>query len=161
MVIKTSSRIPQAPSKPMPELAEFLAQFRVHFCQNRSFDALQRYLTGLLTDHPNKNCDTIASIVPGTNQQQLHHLLTTMVWDEDDLNRQRVKAMVGLQTEGDGCLIFDDTGFAKQGKNSVGVARQYCGTLGKVANSQVTVNCYYAERTIAWPVATRLYLPKQ
>jgi SRSO17 transposase len=58
-------------------------------------------------------------------------------------------------------LVFDDTGFAKQGKCSVGVQRQYSGTLGKTGNCQVTVNCHYAERTLAWPVATRLYLPKE
>jgi SRSO17 transposase len=69
--------------------------------------------------------------------------------------------MLALPTEGDAALLFDDTGFAKQGKSSVGVARPYSGTLGKVGNCQVTVNCHYAERTIAWPVATRLYLPKQ
>jgi SRSO17 transposase len=57
-------------------------------------------------------------------------------------------------------LIFDDTGFAKQGRGSVGVARQYSGTLGKTGNCQITVNCHYAERTIAWPVSTRLYLPE-
>jgi SRSO17 transposase len=57
-------------------------------------------------------------------------------------------------------LIFDDTGFAKQGRCSVGVARQYSGTLGQTGNCQVTVNCHDAERTIAWPVATRLYLPE-
>jgi SRSO17 transposase len=57
-------------------------------------------------------------------------------------------------------LIFDDTGFAKQGRCSVGVAWQYSGTLGKTGNCQVTVNCHYAERTIAWPVATRLSLPE-
>ena len=56
-------------------------------------------------------------------------------------------------------MIFDDTGFAKQGRCSVGVARQYSGTLGKTGDCQVTVNCHYAERTLAWPVATRLYLP--
>jgi SRSO17 transposase len=71
-----------------------------------------------------------------------------------------VKVLVALPTEGDGALIFDDTGFGKQGTESVGVARQYSGTLGKVANCQVTVNCHYAERTLAWPVATRLYLPE-
>lgn len=154
-------RIPQAPSQPMPELAEFLAQFQVHFDRRESQAASERYLTGLLTDHPNKNCDTIASVVPGTSEQSLQGLLTTMVWDEQDLNRQRVQVMQALHTEGDGVLLFDDTGFAKQGKASVGVARQYSGTLGKVANCQITVNCDYAERTLAWPVATRLYLPQE
>ena len=161
MVVKTiaSQRIPQAPSAPLPELEEFLGPFRVHFCQSNSADALERYLTGLLSEHPHKNCDTLASVVPGTNQQRLNNLLTGMLWDESKLNRQRVKQMVGLGSEGDGVLVFDDTGFAKQGKHAVGVARQYSGTLGKVSNCQVTVNCHYAERTLAWPVATRLYLP--
>lgn len=145
----------------MPELAEFLAQFQVHFDRRESQHAAERYLTGLLTEHLNKNCDTMAKVVPGTSEQQLQGLLTTMVWDECDLNRQRVQMLQALRTEGDGVLIFDDTGFAKQGKASVGVARQYSGTLGKVANCQVSVNCDYAERTLAWPVATRLYLPKE
>jgi len=153
-------RIPQAPSEPIPELAEFLNLFQVKFRRRESRAAVERYLTGLLTEHPNKNCDTLAQIVPGTSQQQLQGLLTSMVWEEDALNRQRIEVMRGLRSEGDGVLIFDDSGFAKQGRQSVGVARQYSGTLGKVANCQVTVNCHYAERTLAWPVATRLYLPQ-
>jgi SRSO17 transposase len=158
--MKTILRIPQAPAEPLPELAAFLEPFRVHFRRSEGPHALERYLTGLLTEHPNKNCDTLAQIVPGTSEQQLQGLLTAMAWDEDDLNRQRVQRMLTLPTEGDGVLIVDDTGFAKQGKASVGVARQYSGTLGKVGNCQVTVNCHYAERTLAWPVATRLYLPE-
>jgi SRSO17 transposase len=121
---------------------------------------LERYLSGLLTEHPNKNCDTLAQVVPGTSEQRLHGLLTSIDWDEQDLNRQRIGIMLRLPSEGDGVLIFDDTGFAKQGRCSVGVARQYSGTLGKTGNCQVTVNCHYAERTIAWPVSTRLYLPE-
>jgi SRSO17 transposase len=155
-----STRIPHAPSTPLPELAEFLAPFRIHFKRSEGPRALERYLTGLLTEHPNKNCDTIAQVVPGTSEQRLQGLMTTIDWDEDDLNAQRVGDMLRLPTEGDGVLIFDDTGFAKQGRGSVGVARQYSGTLGKTGNCQVTVNCHYAERTIAWPVATRLYLPE-
>jgi SRSO17 transposase len=151
-------RFPHAPSTPLPELAEFLAPFRVHFKRSEGRQALERYLTGLLTEHPNKNCDTLAQVVPGTSEQRLQGLLTAMAWDEDGLNRQRIERMLSLPTEGDGVLIFDDTGFAKQGRCSVGVARQYSGTLGKTANCQVAVNCHYAERTIAWPVATRLYL---
>jgi SRSO17 transposase len=159
--MKTTSREPHAPAAPLPELDEFLRPFHVHFCRSEGRQALERYLTGLLTEHPNKNCDTIAQVVPNTHPQRLHNLLTGMAWDHDDLNRQRVRTLTALPTEGDAVLIFDDTGFAKQGTCSVGVQRQYSGTLGKQGNCQVTVNCHYAERTVAWPVATRLYLPKE
>lgn len=145
----------------MPALEDFLRRYHVHFARSEATHALERYLTGMFTEHPNKNCDTIAQVVPDTSEQSLQGLLTNMVWDEDDLNKQRVKQLLALPSEGDAALIFDDTGFAKQGKSSVGVARQYSGTLGKVGNCQVTVNCHYAERTIAWPVATRLYLGKE
>jgi len=153
--------VPQAPTQPLPELAAFLQPFHVRFPRSEGPHALQRYVTGLLTEVPGKTCQAIAEIVPGTSQQRLQGLLTAMAWDHDDLNRQRVELLAQLPSEGDGVLIFDDTGFAKQGKASVGVARQYSGTLGKVGNCQVTVNCHYAERTIAWPVATRLYLPAE
>jgi SRSO17 transposase len=145
----------------MPALDEFLHPYHVHFARSEATHALERYLTGMFTEHPNKNCDTIAQVVPGTSEQSLQGLLTAMLWDEEDLNEQRVKGLLALPTEGDAALIFDDTGFAKQGKSSVGVARQYSGTLGKVGNCQVSVNCHYAERSIAWPVATRLYLPEE
>lgn len=144
----------------MPELAEFLAAFTVHFVQRPSARVLERYCTGLLTEHPNKNCDTLAQVVPGTTEQQLNHLLTEMAWDAADLNRQRIETMVALGTEGDGVLVFDDTGFPKQGRASAGVQRQYSGTLGKTGNCQVAVSCHYAERTLGWPVDVRLYLPQ-
>jgi SRSO17 transposase len=156
--MKPTNRVPHAPAQPLPALDEFLRPFHVHFKRSEARHALERYLTGMLTEHPNKNCDTIAQVVPGTSEQSLQGLLTAMAWDQDDLNQQRVRGMLALPTEGDAALVFDDTGFAKQGTCSVGVARQYSGTLGKVGNCQVTVNCHYAERTIAWPVATRLYL---
>jgi SRSO17 transposase len=159
--MKTRKRVPLAPARPLPALDEFLRPFHVHFARPEATHALERYLTGMFTEHPNKNCDTIAAVVPGTSEQSLQGLLTAMSWDEDDLNEQRVKGLLALPTEGDAALIFDDTGFAKQGHCSVGVARQYSGTLGKVGNCQVSVNCHYAERTIAGPVATRLYLPKE
>jgi SRSO17 transposase len=158
--MKTTTRIPQAPAAALPELADFLRPYDVHFTRSEGRHALERYLTGLFTEHPNKNCDTIAQVVPDTSEQSLQGLLTNMVWDEDDLNRQRVEQMMTLPAEADAVLVFDDTGFAKQGNCSVGVQRQYSGTLGKKGNCQITVNCHYSERTLAWPVATRLYLPK-
>src|SRR5262245_21125920 len=140
--MKTNKRTPLAPAVPMPELEEFLRPFHVHFARSEATHALERYLTGMLTEHPNKNSDTIAQVVPDTPEQSLQGLLTAMLWDHDDLNRQRVRSMLGLGTEGDAALVIDDTGFAKQGKCSVGVQRQYSGTLGKVGNCQVTVNCH-------------------
>ena len=100
------TRVPRAPEAPLPELAEFLAPFTVHFAQRPSARVLERYCTGLLTEHPNKNCDTLARLVPGTSEQRLQGLLTTMAWDEDDLNRHRVRVMAALATEGDGVLVF-------------------------------------------------------
>jgi len=69
--------------------------------------------------------------------------------------------LLTLPTEGDALLVFDDTGLLKQGQSSVGVARQYTGTAGKVTNCQVAVTCHYAERTLGWPVAARLYLSEE
>src|SRR5256714_13977428 len=145
--MNTTTRTPRAPAEPLPELADFLRPFQAQFTRAEPRHALERYLTGLFLEHPNKNCDTIAQIVPGTSEQSLQGLLTAMRWDQDDLNRQRVQRMLALPTEGDAALIFDDTGFAKQGRCSAGAARPYSGTLGKVGNCQVTVNCHYAERT--------------
>src|SRR5918998_2934484 len=150
----------QASPAELPELQEFLASFQVRFRRPEGRAALERYTTGLLTELPNKNCDTMAQAVPGTSEQRLQEFLTTMQWDEEDLNRQRVQKMIAEATVGNGVLIFDDTGFAKQGKASVGVARQYSGTLGKVGNCQVAVTCCYSDPQASWPVAVRLYLPE-
>jgi SRSO17 transposase len=158
--MQSTTRIPHAPTAPLPELEAFLRPFHVQFTRSEGRRTLERYLTGLLSEHPNKNCDTIAQVVPDTSEQRLQGLLTQIRWDQDDLNRQRVRKLLTLPAEADAVLVFDDTGFAKQGRCSVGVQRQYSGTLGKTGNCQVAVNCHYTERTLAWPVATRLYLPK-
>ena len=145
----------------LPELEAFLASFQVRFRRPEGEAALERYLTGLLTELPNKNCDTMAQAVPGTSEQRLQEFLTNMQWDHDDLNRQRVEKLIAEATVGKGVLIVDDTGFAKQGTASVGVARQYSGTLGKVGNCQVAVTCCYSDARANWPVLVRLYLPRE
>jgi SRSO17 transposase len=116
-------RMPQVPQSPLPELAEFLAPLRVQFTQGLSAETLRQYVSGLLSEHPNKNCDTLAAGMPEMSEQQLQYLLTDMVWDEQALNCQRVAQMLSLSRAGDGVLIFDDTGFEKKGHHSAGVAR--------------------------------------
>lgn len=145
---------------PLPELQRFLSHFQVRFHRPEARAALERYTTGLLTELPNKNCDTMAQAVPGTSEQRLQGFLSSMAWDEEDLNRQRVQLMLATATLGEGVLLLDDTGFAKQEKASVGVTRQYSGTLGKVGNSQVAVTCCYSDALATWPVGVRLYLPE-
>src|SRR5437870_2616774 len=119
--MKTTTRAPRAPAAVLPELDEFLQPFHVLFRRPEGRQSLERYLTGLLTEHNNKNCDTLAQVVPSTSQQRLHNLLTGIAFDEDDLNGQRVRTLRQLPSEGDAVLVFGDTGFAKQGQCSVGV----------------------------------------
>src|SRR3954447_21541909 len=98
-------RVLQAPTKALPELAQFLEPFHVHFVRSEGPAALERYLIGLLTEQPNNNCDTIAEVVPGASEQHLQGLPTEMVWDEDNPKRQRDRPMLALAAEDNAVLI--------------------------------------------------------
>jgi SRSO17 transposase len=157
--------VPKASPDLLPELATYLAPFASLFRRSTSRASVARYLTGLLTDLPRKNCDTIAAAVAGTSTERLQHLLTDATWDPQALDQQRVRALVA-QSPPQGLLVLDDTGLPKQGRGSVGVARQYSGTLGKVANCQVVVSAHYvadeptSRAPIHWPMTAQLYLPE-
>ena len=135
------------------------------FRRSQSRHSLERYVTGLLTDLSRKNCDTIAAAVAGTSTERLQHLLTDADWDSRELDGARVRSLSAKSPKG-GILVLDDTSFPKKGKASVGVARQYCGALGKRANCQVVVSAHYvadepeSSRPLHWPVCARLYLPE-
>jgi SRSO17 transposase len=158
----TPITVPKAAPEPLPALASYLAPFAPLFRRSQSRASLERYLTGLLTDLPRKNCDAIAAAVAGTSTERLQHLLTDADWDAQALDRQRVEQLTAQSPAG-GVLVLDDTGLPKQGTQSVGVARQYSGTLGRTANCQVIVSAeYLAEpsrsRPLHWPVSAQLYL---
>jgi hypothetical protein len=158
--------VPKASSEPLPEIAEFLKPFAPLFRRSQSRHSLERYMTGLLTDLDRKNCDTIAAALAGTSTERLQHLLTDADWDSLRLDAARVRSLSAKSPKG-GVLVLDDTSFPKQGKASVGVARQYCGALGKRANCQVAVSGEYvadepeSSRPLHWPVCARLYLPEE
>ena len=149
-----------ASDKPLPEVAEYLSTYNRYFVRSEGRESLERYSTGLLSDIPRKNGETIEDSVPGTNNQRLQSLLTGIQWDDKGVNQEHVEQMRDNVFLGDGVLIHDDTGIPKQGDHSVGVARQHCSELGKVANCQVVVTCHYADPAASWPVNARLYLPK-
>lgn len=150
-----------ASDKPLPELADYLSTYDRYFVRSEGRENLERYSTGLLSDIPRKNGVTIEDNVPGTNNQRLQSLLTGIQWDHQGVNHEYVGQMRDNVSLGDALLINDDTGLPKQGDHSVGVARQYCSELGKVANCQVVVTCHYADPAASWPVNARLYLPAQ
>jgi SRSO17 transposase len=130
---------PKASADVLPELAAFLAPFAPLLHNAQSRHSLHRYLTGLLSDLPRKNCDTIAATVAGTSAERLHHLLTDALCDAQTLDEARVRALSARSPAG-GILLLDETGLPKKGNRSPGVAAQSCGTLGKIANSQVVVS---------------------
>ncbi len=145
---------------PLAEVAAYLAPFAAHFKRSEGRESLERHVTGLLADIDCKNGEQIALAVAGTNSQRLQALLTELQWDAGAVNEQRVQQLNREATAGGGVLIVDDTGMPTQGTGAVGVAWQYSGTLGKVANCHVVVSCQYADARYSWPVNVRLYLPE-
>jgi SRSO17 transposase len=77
------------------------------------------------------------------------------------MDKLRIEYMRTYASVDNGILIIDDTGLPKKGTASVGVARQYSGTLGRVDNCQVVVTAHYVDRVFDWPVTARLYLPSR
>src|SRR5438046_1458151 len=110
--------VPKASPETLPELATYLAPFAPLFRRSTSRESVERYLTGLLTDLPRKNCDTIAAAVAGTSTERLQHLLSDAAWEPQALDQQRVTALIA-QSPSQGILVLDDTGLPKQGRSSV------------------------------------------
>src|SRR5206468_3591110 len=88
--------------------------------------------------------------------EALQHFITDSPWETAPA-WARLQAQIPVRT---GILALDDTSFPKQGRHSVGVKRQYCGALGKVANCQVAVSTVLLGDRLAWPLTFELYLPK-
>ena len=150
----------KAGAEPLADLAAFLQPFAklLHRVENRR--AFERYATGLLADVPRKTMAGMGRAVRGTNKQRLHEFLSRTHWDAWEMDRLRMGHMLKHASAGAGVLVIDDTGLPKKGQHSVGVARQYSGTLGRVDNCQVVVTCHYVDQVFDWPVMARVYLPE-
>src|SRR3954464_7667144 len=142
------------------ELDALLARFGRLFARAEPRQQAGRYLEGLLGPVDGKNgwqlAEAIGDARPWGTQRGLSHVL----WDEEaarDLCREHAVARLGAE---DAVLVVDETGFPKKGRHSAGVARQYCGTLGKVENCQVGVFLAYGSRGGHALIDRRLYLPE-
>jgi SRSO17 transposase len=127
---------------------------------------LKNYCTGLLLPGERKSVEPMAARLAPDNirrmHQSLHHLVADAPWsDEEVLTQVRHSVLPALQKQGSVvCWIVDDTGFPKKGNHSVGVARQYCGQVGKQDNCRVAVSLSIATWSASLPIAFRLYLPE-
>ena len=128
-------------------LLTWLEPFEASFGHKAQRGAFRRYLLGLLSDSPRKSMSAMLTRVsdPGS-YQAFQHFLTHAPWDAERLWRQ-LRGQIPART---GVLILDGTGFPKQGTRSVGVARQYSGTLGKIGNCQVAVTAALWTGAQAW-----------
>jgi len=150
----------KAGRKPLAKLAAFLKPFGELIARSESRQALERYATGLLADLPRKTASGMGRSLPGIGGQRLQSFLTRAAWDSKEMDRLRIEHMLRHASVGSGVVVVDDTGFAKKGRHSVGVARQYSGTLGRVDNCQVVVSLQYVDSRFDWPVNARVYLPE-
>jgi len=120
----------------------------------------QVYLRGLLLEGRRKSVQPMAERLPDGDEQCLQQFLNQSPWEWRPVRAALAKKMTRALGEG-GCWMVDDTGFPKQGTHSVGVARQYSGTLGKRGNCQIGVSLSYATPKGAMPLEWALYLPKE
>jgi SRSO17 transposase len=110
----------------------------------------------------------MAGRVPDADYQVMQQFITDSPWDPKELMDKTIQMMNKEVSDPDGIILLDDTSFPKQGNHSVGVGRQYCGALGKVANCQVAPSALYTipsivrnRDAITWPLGMELYLPKK
>src|ERR1700722_4469688 len=127
---------------------------------------LRDYCTGLMMPCERKSVEPMAAITAphrtAAQHQSLLHFIGEGKWSDEKV-LAKVREIVLPQIERHGAIeawIIDDTGFLKQGEHSVGVARQYCGQLGKQDNCEVAVSLSLANHHASLPVAYQLYLPQ-
>jgi SRSO17 transposase len=119
------------------------------------------YLQGLLGPGERKSVAPMAARVAPDDVQQLHHFVASSPWATAPLEQELARTAQRLVGGPQAVLIIDDTALPKQGRHSVGVARQYCGALGKTANCQTLVSLTLARGEVPVPLALRLYLPAE
>ena len=141
-------------------LEAFLADVVLPMGRKERREHAGEYIRGLLMDGERKSIEPLASRLPDGDVQALQQFVNQSPWPS-----QEVQASLARKVEGEfvpeAYWLIDEVSFPKQGKHSVGVAHQYCGTLGKTANCQVAVTLDLGTEESSTPLDWALYLPEQ
>jgi SRSO17 transposase len=144
----------------MDDLRTFQATFHDCFTRSEPREHFFDYMVGQFSALERKSIEPMALKVEGGHIRGMQRFISDVVWDEAHMRWCYHQLVADAMGDPEGVLMFDETGFVKKGRESVGVARQYCGTLGKVENGQVGVFAGYASRHGYTLVDKRLFLPE-
>jgi SRSO17 transposase len=144
----------------LPRLERFVEPFAAVLETPEQRKHLHDYVAGLVSNVKRKNAESIAYL-HDQDRQSLQIFIGQITWDHRPQLTELARQIGTEIGEADGVIVFDPSGFAKKGTESVGVQRQWCGRLGKVENCQVGVYLGYASRIEHALVDVRLYLPKE
>jgi SRSO17 transposase len=144
----------------LDELHGFHTAFLGCFARSEPRDHFFHYMVGQFSELDRKSIEPMALRVEGGNVRAMQRGISDAVWDDTQMLQTYHHLVDEDMGDPEGVVIFDESGFPKKGYNSVGVARQYCGALGKVDNCQVGVFAAYASRHGYALVDKRLFMPE-
>lgn len=151
-------------SKLLPELAAYHQIYAGIFKRREQREQSLKYLSGLLSSVPNKSVECMVLHMEGNNSNAVRaaqQFISQGAWDDEEILAQHWREVASDLGDGNGVLLLDGSDFPKQGPESVGVKRQWCGELGKTANCQAGVFLGYASQKGYTLLHRRLYMPKE
>ena len=143
------------------ELKGFHAQFYDCFSRSEPRENFLRYTAGQFSNLERKSIEPIALNIQGGEVRSMQRFVSDVVWNEDRILNKYHHIVNEDMGDSNGVLIFDESGFVKKGDDSAGVAKQYCGNLGKVENCQVGVFVAYASPSGYSLLDKRLFIPEK
>lgn len=144
----------------MKHLDHYHQLFQPAFTRFEQARWARKYLEGQLLDIDRKSIEPMANALVGGNVQAMQQFISDSPWSDDEVIEIHQRLVAETLGRPDGVAILDGCDFPKQGSDSVGVARQYCGPLGKIANCQASVVLVYASEAGFTMMDRRLYLPE-
>lgn len=159
-----SLRASELETRLLPGIAEYHAIYSPLFKRREQRAQYEQYMSGLMSELPNKSVETMVLHAQGDDANAVRaaqQFISEGAWDDGVILRRHWQEVEPDLGDEQGVLILDGSDFPKQGEESVGVQRQMCGELGKVANCQAGVFLSYASRHGYTLLHRRLYMPQQ